>query len=266
MRTLVRTELAAGFSHFEYPDNPRRKIVFDTGRAWRQTEGCEKSNGGNAYFTHWVEGRTVELSVLVCHLPSRDALLQRLLDGLGPQLTGRSAEILINTDDGRKSIGLKRNELLERARGRYVAFVDDDDTVAADYIAQILAALAATPEATHCELRGQIAAAPRLYRDFHHSNRYQRWGRIGEVYVRPPNHLNAIRIDLARAAGFPLLSHGEDRVYSDRLVQARCLTVEAPICSVLYHYQPSTHAPAAAPAAGIRAGIRAVPSPPASTP
>ena len=42
-------------------------------------------------------------------------------------------EILIQSDTD-KTIGEKRNELLERARGEYIAFIDDDDMIGEDYI------------------------------------------------------------------------------------------------------------------------------------
>jgi len=54
-----------------------------------------------------------------------------------------------------------------------------------------------------------------------HSIRYDRWYSEGtgddEVFYRPPNHLNPVQRDLARAARFPDRSHGEDHEYSMRL-------------------------------------------------
>jgi glycosyltransferase involved in cell wall biosynthesis len=50
-------------------------------------------------------------------------------------------EILVLLDNRSKSISEKRNDLLRMARGRYVAFLDDDDAVNKDYIISILKAI-----------------------------------------------------------------------------------------------------------------------------
>jgi len=39
------------------------------------------------------------------------------------------------------TIGAKRNQLLHRAKGDYVAFVDDDDLVSSDYVNKVLSAV-----------------------------------------------------------------------------------------------------------------------------
>ena len=41
-------------------------------------------------------------------------------------------------DNKRRSVGSKRNCLLDSAHGEYVSFIDDDDEVATDYVDKIL--------------------------------------------------------------------------------------------------------------------------------
>ena len=54
---------------------------------------------------------------------------------LAEQLTSE-VEVLTELDDGTRSIGEKRNALVESAGGEYVCFVDDDDMVSSDYVGE----------------------------------------------------------------------------------------------------------------------------------
>lgn len=176
------------------------------------------------------------LSILICSLTARDASLQRLLGILIPQCNGQPVEIVVEKDEGQLSIGQKRQRLLECAKGQYMAFVDDDDAVSTDYVDEITWALRCCPTATHCSLRGYLLQEQHKRRLFEHSNKYKEWGTVNNVFVRPPNHLNVIRRDLALEAGFENLSWSEDKLYSEKLVQLDCLTHEAWIEPILYYY------------------------------
>jgi len=85
-------------------------------------------------------------SILICGIPERFHSVQPLLYSL---LESQSAarrpdvELLYMLDNRRRSVGAKRNSLLASARGEYVAFIDDDDEVASDYVQKIVAAIAA---------------------------------------------------------------------------------------------------------------------------
>lgn len=69
--------------------------------------------------------------------------------GLGPlyaNLAEQAAEfpaveILTLFDNRRRSTGLKRQALLDLAKGEYITCLDDDDNVASDYIVTVLEAL-----------------------------------------------------------------------------------------------------------------------------
>lgn len=83
------------------------------------------------------------LSILVPCLKEREP--QPVLAALRQQADGKSVEILTLTDNRELSVGAKRNRLLDLATGTHLAFVDDDDEVAPDYIDSILAGLADRP-------------------------------------------------------------------------------------------------------------------------
>jgi len=80
----------------------------------------------------------IKLSILILSIPSRIFKLQQLLEKLELQIDNDSVEILSFVDNKSFHIYEKRNELLSLARGKYLCFLDDDDTVATDFIPSIL--------------------------------------------------------------------------------------------------------------------------------
>ena len=69
-------------------------------------------------------------------------------------------------------------------------------------------------------MKGQITFSDGYSRIFEHSLKHKKWidDHKNKVYYRPPNHLNAIRTDFARKAGFPSIYVGEDRVFSMKVL------------------------------------------------
>ena len=83
-------------------------------------------------------------SILVCMIPERYHTTQPLLYNLlESQAVARrpDVELLAFLDNRRRSVGGKRNALLDAALGEYISFIDDDDEVAINYVDKILAAI-----------------------------------------------------------------------------------------------------------------------------
>ena len=83
-------------------------------------------------------------SILIAAIPERyhlaQPLLYSLLEAQGVE-RNPDIELLYLMDNRRRSVGAKRNALLDAARGEYVSFIDDDDAVAPGYVARVLDAL-----------------------------------------------------------------------------------------------------------------------------
>ena len=192
-----------------------------------------------------------KLSVLICSITTRTRLLQNLMRILKEQATD-DVEILVELDNGKMSIGAKRNKLLKKAIGDYIAFVDDDDKVSEDYTPKILEALSNNPdccgvegEITHTKrVRIKLSSRPNCYRrsqrcvqKFIHSIQYHDWFEKSGVYYRCPNHLNPVKREIALKVMFPDASRGEDKHYSFRLYPL--LKTEEYIHGVIYFYRAS---------------------------
>lgn len=173
------------------------------------------------------------LSILICTLPERSESLARLMAMLDQQSEGKAVEIL--TDAAPKhaaSVGAKRQSLLERATGKYVCYIDDDDTVAPDYIDTLIEAASHDPDCIGFKLMCYFKGGPVTAV---HSIRYT-WAENvdGYRYVRSPHHLTPVKREIALTVGFKDKRSGEDHDYSRGLVGK--LNSEVFIDRHLYNY------------------------------
>lgn len=169
----------------------------------------------------------MKLSILICTLPERQDLFNRLFDILQPQLTNE-VEVVINSDE-EMSIGAKRNWLLENATGTYSAFIDDDDTVSTDYIQKILRAIETNPDVVGINgIMTYKGTNPRLFVHSLNDNATK------NIYYRTPNHLNPVKTEIAKQVMFPDISWGEDKDYAHRLLLH--LNTEVMTHGILYNY------------------------------
>lgn len=160
----------------------------------------------------------IKLSILICTLPERKPLFDSLMKELNEQIKCSKQMVQICWDDspkGSMTIGAKRNKLLNLSLGEYVCFVDDDDSIAPDYIESILNAI---EKATDC-----IGFKIKCYMDGKEENaassmKYDWADNVdGFRYVRSIYHKTPVKRELALKAGFPDKSFSEDYEYSMRL-------------------------------------------------
>jgi glycosyltransferase involved in cell wall biosynthesis len=173
-------------------------------------------------------------SILICSLVEREKMLKGLLRYLADQKHA-DVEVLTEIDAGELSIGTKRQRLLERAQGDYIAYIDDDDVVSDRYVNLVLGAVANAPDVVG--IKGMYIENGRRKKPFIHSITAGRWYETPAAYYRTPNHLNPVRREHALQIGFADRNHGEDHDYSQRLWDAGLLKRETMIHQVLYEYR-----------------------------
>ena len=191
-----------------------------------------------------------KLSILICSLESRKHLLARLLAHLEVQLRflpdPSQVEILVETDNGEKTTGEKRNILLDRAAGEYCCHWDDDDLTAPNSLELILKALEPKPDAVGINLI-MTTDGGKAERSFHVQQfNDKEWFQINDpiqpnhfIFFRGINHINPILTSLSRQVRFPEITQGEDRDFAYRVCPlVKTMTnIEQPIYFYLFNSQ-----------------------------
>lgn len=173
------------------------------------------------------------LSILTPAIPERFGRLEALCAELTRQIGDLPVEHLVLLDNCRRSIGRKRDALLRAARGRYVAFVDDDDTVTTNYIGEILSATAKNPDVITFR-QAAIVDGVRSEIEFRLGNPNEPFQPDGTT-KRNAWHVCAWRTALAISSGFPDNNYGEDWAYAAPLCALPNLK-EIHIPDVLHYY------------------------------
>lgn len=175
------------------------------------------------------------LSILIPSLHKRRGLLMRLLDSIPKH---PDVEILTDIDNGEVTTGKKRNNLIKRAKGEYVVFVDDDDELSPEYIPEILKAAQQKPDCI--VFSGWMTTDGVNRKDFHLSihHPYTAVTRNGkEEYLRYPNHITPIKREIALQVDFPNKKIGEDYAWATQIHESKLLKTEVKIHKYLYHYK-----------------------------
>lgn len=144
-------------------------------------------------------------------------------------------EIVLDKSD--KSIGEKRNILLDKALGEYVCFIDSDDWVSKDYVKLVMKAIEDKPDCV--SLKGVMTTDGQNPELFEHSLKYSSWKTTDNAikYERYPNHLNTIKAEIAKQFKFPEKNFGEDHTWSTNVFKSGLLKKESYIEEVLYEYR-----------------------------
>ena len=157
------------------------------------------------------------LSILILTLPTRQEKLDRLLAIIKPQID-KDIEVWINYDERVKSIGQKRNELLDLAKGQYVAFIDDDDTIADNYTSILRPHLESGVDVIGISCKRDTEGEIREYAmslDGEERNKQRR--KDNTPVCHGVTHLCPVKLQHAQAIRFPHISFGEDTIYAKRL-------------------------------------------------
>ena len=155
----------------------------------------------------------VDLSVLVCSVSNR---YEEALE-LGVQLVRQAVpyhplvEILILTDNRCRTIGMKRQALLDISQGSYVCFVDDDDDVHPEFIKRVMDVMISKPTNADVLLFPSRCVSAE-YGDMliHHDVSFDNEEPRLPSFKRKPWFMHPIRRDIATSARFTDKNWGED--------------------------------------------------------
>lgn len=175
----------------------------------------------------------MKLSILIPSLYARVHFLTRLLNILAIQNADclNKTEILINTDNRIKKIGAKRNELLQAAKGEYVVFIDDDDTISEDYLLQVFKGINIGVDHIGISMMYQPDKGKHMLVKC--SKDYTPCEKNG-VYLRRAQHVCPIKTTIAKQITFQETNFGEDTIYAEKV--SKLIESEYLIDKPIYFY------------------------------
>lgn len=176
----------------------------------------------------------MKLSVLIPVVPNRFDMCRALMLELHRQIRSGPVELLALCDNKRRSIGKKREALVQIARGDYLAFVDDDDWISPVYVDRILAGIEQGPDVvvfdTLTEWNGGFGVHAQ------HSLRFENEQYNPAGFKRKPWQMHAWRRELAQAHDFPDANKDEDWGWCAKLCAEAKTEVLVPGALYIYRY------------------------------
>lgn len=179
------------------------------------------------------------LTIAIPTIETRRHKFAALLSAIEVQIEACKAEELVEVifeiDNKEISIGAKRQKLINRASGKYLVQIDDDDTIARYFVAEVL-------KATESD-----ADCIGYYEQIHHNrklsiitNRAKEWSdkmAFGADFVRTPFFKNPIKTEICKMVGCADLRFGEDEDFAKRVKPH--IKTEHFIDKIMYHYRYS---------------------------
>lgn len=187
----------------------------------------------------------LQLSILIATLPEYEKMFTKLYNNLASQITMcqtvhptlGDVEIVVNAGkrhtEGGLSIGKKREALVKEAKGRYLCFLDYDETISPEYVEQLLRLC--YQDADVCTFRVLVKMGTFwTVVDMKLENKENEQITPERIVNRPPWHVCAVRSVYAKMFEFPDLSNAEDFVWMEDVLTL-CKT-EAHTDRILYQY------------------------------
>jgi hypothetical protein len=172
-----------------------------------------------------------DLTILIATLPERKAFLSVLCD----ELSRQGLQFLWN-DDPTLTIGAKRNVLIETVTTPYLAFVDDDDWVSAEFGPALAQALAGQPDVDSVVYDVVYVCDNQEPKLIQVGRQFEGWATEGAVLTRQFLPWMPLKTEIARRHPFDDLLHwGEDRVWVPQVTQA--IQSQVRLERILYAYE-----------------------------
>jgi hypothetical protein len=171
------------------------------------------------------------LSILIPSLPERIDLLEDLLFLLQRQIRGKPIELMVLMDNRYRSAGAKRNMMMDVCLGKFLTFLDDDDSVSEDYADSLLTALQSQPDvdvvciSSQADLGDKMPFIVRTSLNFENED-----SNISTVPVgisvrkfrpdirRKPWHWCVWKTNIARQGRFPDNIHTDDWIWLQQVI------------------------------------------------
>ena len=194
----------------------------------------------------------VILSILVPSIPERWLKLNRLKRSLESQLELIKEHYMLGSveviyDDslsflhGGLSIGKKRQSLVEKATGKYLCFLDDDESISPNYIESLLRLC--NYDLDICTFRAIVKMKDSWgLVDMRLSYKLNDQFTPEHTIRRPPWHMCPVRTEFAKLYEFKNINNAEDFVWMAKVLE-HC-TTESHTDKILFQYNHSNNSEA----------------------
>jgi len=180
------------------------------------------------------------LSILICSVDNRiEKHLIPLFDKINDQINKLEdpsiVEVLVFTDNRRRSIGYKRQSLLDIANGKYVCWIDDDDSIEDNYVSKLVLGCKSNCDVVtfkqHVIINGSNSYT--LIFDIEQKENEEA---KQPYFKRPPWHVCPIKREIAVLAKFPDLMYGEDWLWMSQIINklSTAYHIDEYLCTYIY--------------------------------
>jgi len=160
------------------------------------------------------------LSILTPSIPQRlDSHLKKIINKIDNQIKDLNVEHLVFLDNKKRSIGYKRDALVKMAKGRYLAFVDDDDDVSEDYVYSLVNAAKEGADVITFKQKCLVNDNKPSVINFSLKNTFNEDYIPGSIINRIPFHVCAWKTSLAQKYNFNDSNWGEDWFWIEQLIK-----------------------------------------------
>lgn len=193
------------------------------------------------------------LSILIPTIPERYERFTKLYNELMRQKTefetfhdtlGR-VEVLVNTEkrflDGGLSIGKKREALVKDAEGKYLCFLDDDESIAPNYLETLMRLCFVDQDV--CTFKAMVKLST-FWALVDMRLAYKTNDQINPDFTvrRPPWHMCPVRSVFAKLVPFRDVNNAEDFEWTEQVLKY-CVT-EAHTDKIIFQYNHGDHSEA----------------------
>jgi len=170
---------------------------------------------------------TIKLSILIPTLPNRLELfylplIKILLKQIEPY---KNIELISLFDNKKRTIGRKRQNMIDIIQGEYVCFIDDDDRISEDYIKLIMDTLDNNPN-TDCVVFWSCINQPNM------EDKIVKFG--FEERNNLPCHVHVWKSSIVKKYEYKNINHGEDSDWINR--SKNDIQHLSKIDKILYYY------------------------------
>jgi hypothetical protein len=176
----------------------------------------------------------IQLSILIPCIPSRFDKAKNLICKLQENIADKSIEVLCLIDNKVKSIGEKRDDLVQISNGKYFMFLDDDDDL--ENLEEVYEKTFLDVDVITFKSECRNSNGSKFIVTHHLGNEIEHKNDGNGNYIdcnRPPFHINAWNKKY-KEYRFPFVSYGEDWGWLKQFVHLA--NEEAYIDKVVYKY------------------------------